>query len=115
MEFARTWAPLPAQMATVRIRMSSTSLVCGIATGKPLGLPTPRAIRSIRCVRGWAVENVTSRPMPEEGWVGTCVIGWMVLRVWDADDLRGGLGTVGFLRGGGLELLLCLGEDLRVE
>ncbi len=56
--------PLPAQIATDRIKISSTCRPWGIATGKPFGLPTPRAIRSMMRVRGWGLSNLTRRPMP---------------------------------------------------
>lgn len=101
----RMECPEPAHMAHVRTWMSSTCRFWGMATGKPMGLPTPRAMRSMRWVRSWGVEKVMRRPMPEDSkpasgqhrmqchaeaaqaLPSTCVMGWMTLLVWSAADL----------------------------
>lgn len=72
--FRRTWAPLPAQIATDRICMSSTWRPWGMATGKPLGLPTPRAIRSMMTVKGWGLLNLTIRPIPAPSKPTTVIV-----------------------------------------
>ena len=84
----RTEAPLPAQMAHDLIWMSSTEEVCGMATGKPLGEPTPRAMRSMRWVRGWGESKRTRRPIPELGGMEVeGGRGWITERVWEIEEV----------------------------
>ena len=62
--------PLPAQMPTEEMDRSAIWVPCGIAIGKPFGLPRPRPTRSISEERGCGVSKRTIRPMPALGWEG---------------------------------------------